>query len=44
MDNNIPKIELCKYTLRQSLCDTGEYLEFPIPQYLSAQELLEESE
>jgi len=26
-------IELCRYTLRQSLCDTGEYPEFMDAQY-----------
>jgi len=29
-------IELCRYTLRQSLCDNGEY-----PEFQTAQEILE---
>ena len=28
-------IELCKYTLRQSLCDSGEY-----PEFYSAEEMV----
>jgi len=28
-------IELCRYTLRQSLCDTGEY-----PEFYNAEELV----
>lgn len=39
MDNRILPIELCKYTLRQSMSDSGKY-----PEFYTAQELLEESE
>ena len=39
MSNKLYLIDLCRYTLRQSLCDTGEY-----PEFYTAQELLEESE
>ena len=39
MNNNLYPIELCRYTLRQSLCDEGSY-----PEFYTAQELLEVSE
>ena len=39
MNNRLFPIDLCRYTLRQSLCDTGEY-----PEFYTAQELLEASE
>jgi len=29
-------VEMCQYTLRQSLCDTGEY-----PEFYTAEELIE---
>jgi len=32
-------IELCQYTLRQSLCDSGEY-----SQYYTAEEVVEDGE
>lgn len=32
-------IELCRYTLRQSLCDSGEY-----PEFYSAEELIKDGE
>lgn len=38
MDNRIFPIELCKYTLRQSIGDDGNY-----PGFYTAQELLEDS-
>ncbi len=39
MNNKLLPIELCKYTLRQSLSDDNNY-----PEFYTAQELLEESE
>jgi len=39
MNNRLYLIELCRYTLRQSLSDNGKYLPFR-----SAQEILEELE
>jgi len=39
MNNRLFPIELCRYTLRQSLSDDGKY-----PEFYTAQELLEESE
>lgn len=38
MTNDLKLIDLCKYTLRQSLSDNGEY-----PDFYSAAELLEAS-
>jgi len=39
MNNQILPIELCKYTLAQSLADPGEY-----PPFQTAQDILEELE
>jgi len=39
MNNNLLPIELCKYTLRQSLSDDGKYLPFR-----TAEQILEELE
>ena len=35
----INQIDLCRYTLRESMCDLGEY-----PEFQTAQDILEESE
>jgi len=37
MNNRLFPIELCKYTLRQSFCDGGEY-----PEFYTAQELIQD--
>lgn len=39
MNNRLFPIELCKYTLRQSMCDNGIY-----PEFYTAKELLEDIE
>jgi len=36
---NACEMDLCRYTLRQSICDTGEY-----PEFQTAQQILEELE